>query len=138
LLTLTACRSVVLYGLLLGPWAPNGPITERSTLSRVSITNRCWLIQFFFSFSRRFMSDFRNQYTSHTSANQECNVPKQAPIINGGPAFTGTVNTNCSSSSSRNTGGTFLDTSNTSFGQDFANTGGGVFALLWNNDGFRI
>jgi len=39
LLTLTTCRLVVLYGLLFGPWAPTGLIMERSTLSRVSITN---------------------------------------------------------------------------------------------------
>jgi hypothetical protein len=94
---------------------------------------------FFFPFSRRFMSDFRNQYTFHTGVNQECSIPKHAPIVNGGPAFTGMVmDTNCSSSPSSDTGGAFLDTSKTSFGQDFANTGGGVFALLWNNDGFRI
>ena len=88
------------------------------------------------------MSGFRNQYTFHTGANQECNIPKQAPIVNGGPAFTRTVmNTNCSSSPSSNTGhggAAFLDTSNSSFGQGFANAGGGVFALLWNNDGLRI
>ena len=85
------------------------------------------------------MSGFRNQYTFHTGANQVCNIPKQAPIVNGGPAFTGTVmNTNCSSSPSSNTGGTFLDTSNSSFGQGFANAGGGLFALLRNNDGFKI
>src|SRR6267154_6212769 len=112
---------------------------ERSTLSRVSITNRRWLIPIFFPSCCRFMSGFRNQYTFHTGTNQKCSIPKQAPIVNGGPAFTGTVmNTNCSSSPSSNTGCAFLDTSNSSFGQGFANAGGGVFALLWNNDGFRI
>jgi hypothetical protein len=85
------------------------------------------------------MSSFRNQYTFHTGANQKCSIPKQAPIVNGGPAFTGTVvNTNCRSSQSSNTGCAFLDTCKSSFGQGFADAGGGVFALLRNSDGFRI
>jgi hypothetical protein len=93
-----------------------------------------------FPFRRRFFtSGFRNQYTFHTGANQACSIPKQASIVNGRPAFTGKpMNTNCSSSPSSNTGGVFLDTSNSSFGQGFANAGGGVFALLWNSDGIRI
>jgi hypothetical protein len=139
LLTLTACRSVVLYGLLFGQWAPTGPITGRSTLSRVSITNRCWLIPIFFSFRRRLISGFRNQYTFHTGANQNCSIPKQAPVVDGVPTFAGTVmNTICMSSPSSDTGCAFLDTSNSSFGQGFANASGGAFALLWDNDGFKI
>jgi hypothetical protein len=112
---------------------------ERSTLLRVSITNRRWIIPIFFPFRRRFMSGFRNQYTFHTGVNQKCSIPRKAPIVDGGPAFTGTVmNTNCRSSQSSNTGCAFLDTSKSSFGQGFANAGGGVFALLRNSDGFKI
>jgi hypothetical protein len=135
--TLTVCHSVVLYGLLFGWWAPTGPIMERSTLSRVSITNRRLVI--FFPFHRHFISGFRNQYTFHAGANKKCSIPNQAPIIDGGQAFTGTVmNTDCRSSASSNTGCAFLDTCTTSFGQGFANVGGGVFALLRNSDGFKI
>lgn len=82
---------------------------------------------------------FRNQYTFHTGPNQKCSIPKRAPIIHGGPTFKGTVmNTNCRSSSSSNTGCGFLDTCKSSFGQGFANAGGGVFAVLRNSDGIRI
>lgn len=85
------------------------------------------------------MSGFRNQYTFHTGANQGCNIPNQAPIVNGVPAFTGTVmNTNCSCTPTSNTGCAVLDANNTSFGQGFANAGGGVFALLWDSDGLKI
>jgi hypothetical protein len=85
------------------------------------------------------MSDVRNQYTFHTGPNQVCNVPNQAPIVDGHPAFTGTVmNTNCSSSPSNDTGCAFLDTDDTSYGQGFLGAGGGIFALLRNTDGLRI
>ncbi|KAF8505398.1 glycoside hydrolase family 16 protein [Russula emetica] len=80
-----------------------------------------------------------NQYTFHTGANQNCSIPKQAPKVDGGSTFTGTVlNTICMSSPSSNTGCAFLDTCKSSFGQGFANAGGGAFALLWDNDGFKI
>jgi hypothetical protein len=104
------------------------------------VNNKQTLVKsYFLSFLRRFMSGFRNQYTFHTGANQNCSIPEQAPIVNGGPAFTGMVmNTICSSSPSNDTGCGFLDTSNSSFGQGFADAGGGIFALLWNSDGFRI
>jgi hypothetical protein len=140
LLIFTTCRSVVLYGLLFGQWALIGPSMERSTLSRVSITNRGWLIPIFFPlFRRHFMSGFRNQYTFHTGENQVCSIPKQAPLVNSASAFRGTVmDTDCSSSESDDTGCAFLDTSNSSFGQGFANVGGGVFALLRNQDGIKI
>jgi hypothetical protein len=138
LLTLIVCRSVVLYGLLFGQWVLGGPLMERSTLSRVSITNKCQLMSYF-SFRRPFMCRVRNQYTFHTGANNKCNVPRPAPIVHGSPALTGTVmNTNCSSTPSSNTGCTFLDTSNSSFGRGFATVGGGVFALLRNSNGFKI
>lgn len=119
-----------------GPiWPNNGEIDVVE-----GVNNKQMLVISYFSpFSHRFMTSFRNQYTFHTGANQVCNIPNQAPTVNGGPAFTGTVmNTNCSSSPSSDTGCTFLDTSNSSFGQGFANASGGVFALLWDNDGFRI
>jgi hypothetical protein len=91
---------------------------------------------------RRFfshVSGFRNQYTFHTGADEACNIPQQAPIVNGRPAFTGTVlNTNCSTSPLSTTGCSSLDTDNSSYGQGFAKAGGGVFALLWNNDGIKI
>jgi hypothetical protein len=55
------------------------------------------------------MSGVRNQYMFHTGEIQECDIPKQAPIVSGSPAFTGTgTNTNCSSSPSSNTGCAFL------------------------------
>jgi hypothetical protein len=44
----------------------------------------------------------------------------------------------CMSSASSNTGCAFLDTCNSSFGQGFADAGGGVFALLRNSNGIRI
>jgi len=85
------------------------------------------------------MSGFRNQYTFHTGANQKCTIPNQAPTVNGGPAFMGTVmNMNCSSSQSSNTGCSLLDTYDSSYGQGFANAGGGVFALLQNSKGIKI
>jgi hypothetical protein len=104
------------------------------------VNNKQMLVNsYFFSFRRRFMSGFRNQYTFHTGADQVCNIPNQATIVNGVPTFTGTVmNTNCSSSPLDDTGCAFLDTSNSSFGQGFANASGGIFALLRNSDGFRI
>ncbi|KAI0285145.1 glycoside hydrolase family 16 protein [Russula aff. rugulosa BPL654] len=80
-----------------------------------------------------------NQYTFHTGANQKCSIPNRAPIFKDGPAFMGTVmNTNCRSSSSSDTGCAFLDTHKSSFGQGFANAGGGAFALLWDSGGIRI
>ena len=139
LLTLTACRSVVRYGLLFGQWAKGGPMVERSTLSRASITNRRWSTSFFSSFRHSFMSGFRNQYTFHTGGNQKCSIPKRAPVVDGGPAFKGTaLNTNCRSSSLSNTGCGFLDTRKSSFGQGFADAGGGAYALLRNSHGLRI
>ncbi|KAI0270844.1 glycoside hydrolase family 16 protein [Russula aff. rugulosa BPL654] len=81
----------------------------------------------------------QNQYTFHTGASQVCSIPEQVPTVNGTPAFTGTVmNTNCSCTPSSNTGCAVLDTCSSSYGQGFDAAGGGVFALLWNNDGFKI
>ena len=104
------------------------------------VNNKKMLVNPYFSpFRRRFMSDFSNQYTFHTGANQKCSIPNRAPIIKDGPAFMGTVmNTNCRSSSLSDTGCAFLDTHKSSFGQGFANAGGGAFALLWDSGGIRI
>ena len=114
---------------------------ERSTLSRVSITNSCWFNSNFVfpSVVISCTPGFRNQYTFHTGASQVCSIPEQVPTVNGAPAFTGTVmNTNCSCTPSSNTGCAVLDTYSSSYGQGFDEAGGGVFALLWNNDGFKI
>lgn len=141
LLTLIPCRSVALYGLLFGLLVTEGLglCSVRSTSSRASIANQRLYLSCFFFFCCCFMSDVRNQYTFHTGPNQVCNVPNQAPSVNGHPAFTGTVmNTDCSSSPSSDTGCTFHDTDNSSYGQGFLSAGGGIFALLRNADGLRI
>ena len=83
-----------------GPnWSYNGEIDDVE-----GVNNKQMLVNsYFFPFRRRFMSGFRNQNTFHTGKNQECNIPNQAPIVNSGPAFTGTVmtrNRDCSNSSS--------------------------------------
>ena len=139
LLTLNPCRSVAPYGRLFGLLVMAlGPTAERSTSLRVSTRKQC-LFLFLFFFCCRFMSDVRNQYTFHTGANQVCNIPKQAPVVDGHSAFTDTVmNTNCSSSPEADTGCTVLDTSNTSFGQGFSSAGGGVFAFLRDKQGIMI
>ena len=117
----------------------HGLCSVRSTSLRASIANQRLYLSCFFFFCCCFMSDVRNQYTFHTGPNQVCNVPNQAPSVNGHPAFTGTVmNTDCSSSPSSDTGCTFHDTDNTSYGQGFLSAGGGIFALLRNADGLRI
>jgi len=118
-----------------GPnWPDNGEIDIVE-----GVNNKQMLVEFFFSFRRRFMSRFRNQYTFHTGANQKCSLSKKAPVVNGGPAFTGTVmKTNCKSSQSSNSGCAILDACKSSFGQGFAKAGGGVFALLRNSDGLKI
>jgi hypothetical protein len=48
------------------------------------------------------------------------------------------MNTNCSSSPSSNTGCTFHDTDDASYGQGFLGAGGGIFALLRNAYGLKI
>ena len=118
-----------------GPWPNGGEIDIVE-----GVNKKATFVPFFnLFFCCRFMSDVRNQYTFHTGANQVCNIPKQAPTVDGHSAFTDTVmNTNCSSSPEDNTGCTVLDTSNTSFGQGFSSAGGGVFAFLRDDQGIRI
>ena len=85
------------------------------------------------------MSDVRNQYTFHTGADQVCNSPKQAPVVDNHVSFTGTVmNTNCSSSQEADTGCSILDAYDTSFGQKFSSAGGGVYALQRDEQGIKI
>ncbi|KAF8485208.1 glycoside hydrolase family 16 protein [Russula ochroleuca] len=82
---------------------------------------------------------YRINLRSTPARNQECSVPKQAPVIGGDRAFTAEVlNTNCSSLSTSDTGCSFCDPSIKSFGQGFNDAGGGVFALLRNRNGFKI
>lgn len=118
-----------------GPWPTKGEI---DIVEGVNMKKTLVLFLFLF-FCFRFMSDVRNQYTFHTGADQECNSPKQAPVVNNHLAFTGTVtNTNCSSSPEADTGCTILDTDNTSFGQGFSSAGGGVFAFQRDEHGLGI
>ena len=141
--TLTTCRTVVLYGPRFGRWGPTGPFVERSTSSRVSIITNSSFSPIWFLLPSSFHGSpvFRNQYTFHTGGNQVCNIPEQVPVVNNAPAlnFTGSVmHTNCSSTPSSNTGCAVLDAGNSSYGQAFAQVGGGVFALLWNSEGIKI
>ncbi|KAH9989399.1 concanavalin A-like lectin/glucanase domain-containing protein [Russula compacta] len=79
-----------------------------------------------------------NQYTFHSGSDGSCHIP---PRINkhGEPAFAAEVlSTNCMSSE-RNDGGCALsDTKSSSFGKGFNSVGGGVFALLRENENIKI
>jgi hypothetical protein len=48
------------------------------------------------------------------------------------------MNSNCSCSPTSNIGCTVLDTGDSSYGQGFADAGGGAFVLSWDSEGIRI
>ncbi|TFY74225.1 hypothetical protein EWM64_g9787 [Hericium alpestre] len=77
-----------------------------------------------------------NQYTGHGSAG--CTLSADA-IEKPVKLFTGNlVNTACQSNATSNAGCAFTDTDNRSFGTNFNNAGGGIFAHLVDQDGIKV
>ena len=77
-----------------------------------------------------------NQYTLHTSSG--CTLDR-SPQTNLAQPFTSTViGTTCASSNSDNNGCGFVDDNPNSYGHGFNDIAGGVYAMLWNEDGISI
>src|ERR1700678_3847292 len=71
-----------------------------------------------------------NAYSLHTE--DGCNASSLV-------AMTGDlVSTVCFNETNFDEGCKVVDNSTNSFGQDFASSGGGAFAMLWNNEGIQI
>jgi hypothetical protein len=76
-----------------------------------------------------------NQMTLHTA--EGCSLARPQPAQNA--IFSGqVVNTVCASSGSNNAGCAVLDTVKGSYGRALNAQYGGVFAMLWNDDGIKI
>lgn len=74
-----------------------------------------------------------NRYTLHTT--DGCTHPDNTSSSG---IETGTViTTDCFNATNGNEGCVVQDASTGSYGQDFSNNGGGVYAMLWNADGIR-
>jgi len=78
-----------------------------------------------------------NQMTLHTADGCSLGTQGQNGVQNA--VFTGkVVNTVCASSGSNNAGCAVIDASQSSYGKALNAAAGGVFAMLWNDDGIKI
>lgn len=78
-----------------------------------------------------------NQMTLHTADGCSLGTQGQNGVQNA--IFTGkVVNTVCASSNSNNAGCAVIDASQSSYGKALNAADGGVFAMLWNDDGIKI
>ncbi|KAH8109492.1 concanavalin A-like lectin/glucanase domain-containing protein [Phellopilus nigrolimitatus] len=77
--------------------------------------------------------ELNNRFTLHTA--DGCQHPDNASSTS---IETGTLlSTDCFNATNGNQGCSVEDPSTTSYGADFAQNGGGVYAMLWNDDGIK-
>jgi len=78
-----------------------------------------------------------NAVTFHTQPG--CYLPTPNPKTSVGPNSTGwTQGTDCDAYANSNSGCQTIDTSQASYGTEFNVLKGGVFAMMWANDGIRV